>query len=197
MIKQIVEISNSSRISAKDGQLIIEQEGRIVKTPAEDLGILLLAHPTNTITQAALALCQEQGAAVVVCDHTYLPTSIMLPVLGGTLHAKTMRMQIAAERTTTEGIWQKIISAKIEAQASLLEAIGRQSLHLEKLARRVAPNDVHNLEAQAAQHYWPLVMGVEFRRHEPSGINSLLNYGYAILRAAVARAVIGTGLYRH
>lgn len=195
MIKQIVEVSRPSKISAKDGQLVIEQEGRVVTTPIEDLGMLLLAHPTNTITQAALGQCQEHGAAIVVCDKSYLPTAIMLPFLGTSLHAETLKLQISAKKNTTDEIWKKIVAAKIHAQSDLLAATGSPSLHLVNLVSRVSPNDSQNIEAQAAQHYWPLLMGVGFRRKEKSALNAILNYGYAVLRAAVARAIIGTGLY--
>ena len=195
MIKQVIEVSHPSRISAKDRQLVIEQTERVVRTPIEDLGVLLLAHPQITVTQFALAQCQGYGIVVVVCNESYLPTGFLLPLLGGSLHAETLRIQVAASKAVTGEVWRQIIKAKISSQAQLLAVLGKPSSHLEQMVGRVMPDDKHNLEAQAAQHYWPILMGDGFHRQNTSSLNSILNYGYAVVRAAIARAVVGSGLH--
>ena len=125
MIKQVIEVSHPSRISAKDRQLVIEQTERVVRTPIEDLGVLLLAHPQITVTQFALAQCQGYGIVVVVCNESYLPTGFLLPLLGGSLHAETLRIQVAASKAVTGEVWRQIIKAKIASQAQLLAVAGK------------------------------------------------------------------------
>ena len=197
MIKRIIEVAKAGRIHLKDRQLRIEQDGILAASvPVEDLGILLLANPANVVTQQVLAACQEQGAAVVVCDGRYLPAAIMLPLAGSTLHAETLHIQVSAKTDTVRRAWVQIVRAKIQAQSALLNARGCEAKHLEALAGRVRAGNSSQLEAQAAAYYWKALLGKEFRRDPTApGLNALLNYGYAIMRAAVARAVVGAGLH--
>lgn len=197
MIKRIVEIAHASKVTVKDNQLVVEQEGQIVsRLPVEDLGMLLLAHPGNIITQQALAACQQAGVAVALCNDKYLPISLILPLAGGALHTATLLMQIRAKPPIERMLWRSIVAAKILAQARHLSAYGKESQHLDELAKRVREADASQQEAQAASYYWRKLLGTGFRRDPASdGFNALLNYGYAILRAAVARAVVGTGLH--
>lgn len=197
MIKRIVEIAHASRVSLKDRQLVVVQDGvAVARIPVEDLGVLLLAHPANVITQQALAACQQEGAAVVLCDEKYLPASLMLPFGSGSLHTATLHMQINAAPQVARSVWRKIVAAKISAQAAHLVATGKSGEHLEMLAGRVRDEDAAQQEAQAAAYYWRQLFGPEFHRDpHAAGFNALLNYGYAILRAAVARAIVGTGLH--
>jgi len=197
MIKRIVEITRGSWISLKDRQLVVEQESKVVaKVPIEDLGILLLAHPANVITQQALMACQQADVAVVLCDEKYLPLSLVLPLAGGSLHTATLLMQIKAKPQTTRALWRDIVVAKISAQIRHLAAQGKKAKHLEAMAFRVREEDAGDREAQAAAYYWRELLGPEFRRDtNGDDINALFNYGYAILRACVARAIVGTGLH--
>lgn len=197
MIKRILEITRGSWISLKDRQLVIEQEGKVVaKVPIEDLGILLLANPANVITQQALMACQQANVVVVLCDEKYLPLSLVLPLAGGTLHTATLIMQIKAKPQATGALWRDIVKAKISAQSRHLVAQGKKAKHLESMALRVGVEDAGDREAQAAAYYWRELLGPEFRRDtNGDDINALFNYGYAILRACVARAIVGTGLH--
>lgn len=195
MIKQIVDVSHPAYISVQDRQLVIRRDEDRIRTPLEDLGMLILSSPAITITQGALAGCQTCGAVVAVCDSHHLPISLLLPVLGGALHAQTLRLQVDAAPSVSDALWGRIVQAKIQAQAEALKAAGQSPAHLEQMALRVRPADPENREAQAAQHYWPTLMGEDFRRHQDGGLNVLLNYGYAVMRAAVARAIVGAGLY--
>ncbi|WP_200384249.1 type II CRISPR-associated endonuclease Cas1 [Rhodocyclus tenuis] len=197
MIKRIVEISHPSSLRLKNEQLVIERDGAVVSTvPIEDLGILLLAHPGNVFTQQVLAACQQAGVAVVLCDEKFLPIALFLSLRGGALHTATLHMQVQAKAKVANSIWRDIVEAKILAQARHLASAGRCGEHLEMLARRVSAEDATQHEAQAAAYYWRQLLGAEFRRDtHAEGFNALLNYGYAILRAAVARAIVGTGLH--
>ena len=197
MIKRIVEITRASWISLKDRQLVVEQDSKVVaKVPIEDLGILLLAHPANVITQQALMACQQADVAVVLCDEKYLPLSLILPLAGSTLHTATLLMQIKVKPQTTRALWRDIVIAKISAQSRHLAVQGKKAKHLEVMALRVSEEDAGGKEAQAAAYYWRELLGPEFRRDKNGkDINALFNYGYAILRACVARAIVGTGLH--
>ena len=198
MIKRIVEIANPAYIKARHKQLIIEQNGAVAaQLPAEDLGALILAHPAIALSQAVLALCQENKAVVVFCDARHLPSSVLLPLHGGhSLQQKVLQQQIAASEPVKKRLWQQIVRHKIKQQARTLELSGAPNESLLLLANRVSSGDKHNVEAQAAQKYWRLLFGADFRRDPGGGgINSCLNYGYALLRALVARSICASGLH--
>lgn len=197
MIKRIVEISHASWISLKDHQLVVEQDRKVVsKLPIEDLGLLLLAHPGNTITQQALSACQQADAAVVLCDEKYLPIALMIPLTGGSLHTATLQMQVKVKSQVAKSLWRDMVIAKIAAQANHLTFQGKRGQHLERMAKLVGSEDAEQREAQAAAYYWRELLGSNFRRDQNGDdINTLLNYGYAVLRACVARAIVGAGLH--
>ncbi len=198
MIKRIVDISEPSYLHLAHKQLIIEQKGAVVgQIPIEDLGVLILQNPAIVATQAALLACQQNNVAVVLCDERHLPYSVLLPLTeANSLHSKIIRQQIAVNLPTRKRLWQQIVRQKIAVQAIVLRRLNKNALSLERLAEQVKSGDSDNLEAQAAQKYWRLLFGEQFRRDsEAAGINSLLNYGYAIMRALVARAIVASGLH--
>lgn len=197
MIKRTIEISRPSYLSLRDRQLVIEQEGKEVGTvPIEDLGVLIIDSPAVTCTQGLLMACWQANAVVVLCDEKHLPGALVQPIVGHTLHQKIIRQQVTASTSRKKRLWQQIVRAKIEAQAAVLRSIGTEYKGLLAMARRVRSGDVGNLEAQAARVYWLRLFGSEFRRErDREGINTLLNYGYAIVRAATARAIVGGGLH--
>lgn len=198
MIKRIIDVSEKSYLHTRQSQLIIERKGEEVgSVPVEDLGILILEHPAIIISQKAVIACQQQGAAVVFCDDRRLPYSITLPVADGhSLHSKVIKAQIAATQPTKKRLWKQVIQHKIRYQQQTLQTFNKASKSLERLAETVKSGDSENHEAQAAQRYWRLLMGDDFRRdRDAGGINALLNYGYAVIRAMVARALVGSGLH--
>ena len=198
MIKRVIDVSSASTLRLENKQLIIEQKTCQTRTvPLEDLGILILQHPAITITQPVLNECQRNNTAVVLCDERHLPMSVILPlVTGNSLHSKIIKMQIAASRSREKRAWQQIVKCKIRAQIELLARQEKPTKVLELLFRKVRSGDPDNCEAQAAQKYWPLLFGSGFRRsQEAGGMNALLNYGYAIMRAMLARAIVGSGLH--
>ena len=196
MIKRIVEIGTPSHLRLDHRQMVVSREGVDSGTvPVEDLGVLIIDHPGVSYTQALLATCFEENVVVVLCDRKHLPCAALLPLAGHSLHAKTLRLQIAASQPVQKRLWQVIIQAKIREQAGVLRSLVLDDLPLPAYAARVKSGDPDNVEAQAARIYWGKLFGTEFRRdRDMEGINALLNYGYAILRAAVARTIVGAGL---
>lgn len=197
MIKRIVEIGNPRYLHLKHGQLIVEQDkAEVGRVPVEDLGVLILDHPAIVYTQALLVACWEANVVVVICDARHMPSAVLMPMEGHTLHSKVLQAQIAASEPTQKRLWQQIVQAKINAQAHVLHSVTGDSAPLPQYAKRVKSGDPENFEAQAARIYWPRLFGKAFRRdQEADGINALLNYGYAIIRGAVARALSGAGLH--
>jgi CRISPR-associated protein Cas1 len=197
MTKRIVEIGSPARLSLRHRQMRIEQEDKeTVTIPVEDLGVLILDHPAISHTQGLFAACTEGNVAVLICGERHLPAAVLMPLEGHSLHGKILRQQVAVSEPTCKRLWQAIVRAKIEAQAEALEAAGESGKGLAEMAQRVRSGDPENLEAQAARIYWPRLFGKGFRRLQGGGgANALLNYGYALLRAAVARAVVGAGLH--
>ena len=198
MIKRIIDVSDQSYIHIRHQQMLIERDGETIgQIPVEDLGVVILQHPAIIISQAAIIACQQQGVVIVFCDERHLPYSIILPLSDGhTLHTKIMREQIAISQPTKKRLWQQIIQQKINQQHETLRIFNKNTKPLERLVSQVKSGDSENHEAQAAQKYWRLLMGENFRRdYDADGINALLNYGYAIVRAMVARAIVGSGLH--
>lgn len=197
MIKRIVEISNPAYLHLRNRQMLIEREGaEIGSVPVEDLGVLILDHPGITHTQGLLTSCFENNVVVLVCDGKHLPSAILLPLDGHTLHSKTLGQQIAATEPNCKRLWQRIVQAKVREQAKVLHSATGNDKPLHAYAARVKSGDPDNIEAQAARIYWQRLFGPEFRRDpDTPGINAMLNYGYAVLRGAVARAVVGAGLH--
>lgn len=198
MIKRIVDISEPAYLHLKNQQLIIDKNGETVgSAPIEDLGVVIFEHPQIVITQSAIIACQKNNVAIVFCDEKHLPYSLLLPVSdANTLHNKILRQQIELTKPTKKRLWQQIVVHKIKQQSKTLERAGKDTTQLERLTAKVKSGDPDNIEAQAAKKYWGLLFGHKFRRDtDEGGVNGLLNYGYAIIRAMVARAIVGSGLH--
>lgn len=196
---RVIDFSmGQARLSVRYDQLIIERDGQTpVSTPIREIAVLVLANRRVTLTQAVLSKVMDAGGAIVVADEAMLPSGLMLPLNGHTTQTQRMIAQAGATQPVRKRIWQQIVIAKIQAQAAALELRLGDSAGLEELARQVRSGDPENLEAQAAQRYWPLLFGdPDFRRRrERDDQNRLLNYGYAVLRAAVGRAICAAGLH--
>lgn len=198
MIKRTVEISSGpAHLSLRLKQLSVKREGEDeITVPLEDLGILVISHPHVTFTNALIAECAAQNIVVVFCDGKHMPGGAMLPFSGHSVQAETMEVQINASIPVKKRIWQTIIQAKIEGQAKVLDKTGTHGSALWEMAKQVKSGDSENTEARSAQYYWPRLFGENFRRdREGAPPNSILNYGYAIIRASVARALVGAGLH--
>lgn len=198
MLKRTVYTTNPFHISCRLKQLILtpKEDGKETTMPVEDLGFVILDHPSTTITLAALQELQANNTAVIVCDAKHLPAGLLLPLEGHYLHSERLATQIQASEPLKKQLWQYTIKYKIRNQAKLLENLGYPFEAVKRHADEVKSGDTSGEEAKASRHYWKnLFPNIEFRR-DPDGAwpNAALNYGYAILRAAVARALVGNGL---
>jgi CRISP-associated protein Cas1 len=187
MLGRVVEIAEDGRhLSKERGFMVVSASGVVI---ANAHG---LTYSNNLFVELA-----ERGVAVVLCGPHHRPVAWVWPVEGHHTQAARMRAQIEAQAPLGKRLWQALVRAKIQQQGATLAALGRSAGGFQLLARQVRSGDPDNIEAQAARRYWPLLFGEEFRRDTEGrdAANTLLNYGYAILRAATARAVVGAGLH--
>jgi len=193
----VVHVGSASRLVYRDLQLVVQREGEPEGlVPLEDIAVLICDFAPITVTEPLLTALAEGGVALVVCDARHIPSGLLLPLAGASLHAKVLRDQIAATVPRKKRIWQAIVKAKILAQADVLERNAGYDRGLRALSKAVGSGDPGNCEARAARLYFPALFGAAFIRDpERTGVNAMLNYGYAVLRAAVARAIVGAGLH--
>lgn len=198
MIKHIVEISQQpSRLSLRNNQLVITQGGEEkALIPCEDIGVIVVDQPQTVYTHQLLCHLSSTDAVVVLCDRNHLPTSIVLPLSDHSTLVPRLQLQIAMKTPRRKRLWSEIVREKLNRQAENLPADYPAREKILDLARTVKSGDSTNREAQAAKVYWQnWLWQEEFRRdRNSSGINAMLNYGYAIVRAALARAVVAAGL---
>ena len=206
MIKRTLYFGNPAYLSLRNSQLVInlpEANGMDDRTgnntiPIEDIGIILLDHKQITITQGLLEALLSNNAAVITCDSSRMPVGLLLPLSGNTTQSERFQAQIEASLPLRKQLWQQTIQAKIGNQAYVLNTC-RNAVVKNMLAwvDEVKSGDSDNLEARAAAYYWsnmfPDVPGFRRGREGPPP-NNLLNYGYAILRAVVARSLVASGL---
>lgn len=196
---RVIDFSmGQAHLSVRYDQLIIERDDQpSVSTPIGEIAVLVLATRRVTLTQAVLSKLMDAGAAIVVADEAMLPSGLMLPLNGHTTQTQRMIAQAKASQPICKRLWQQIVMAKIRAQAAALELRLGDNAGLDELAGAVRSGDPDNVEAQAAQRYWPLLFeDPDFRRRrDRDDQNKLLNYGYAVLRAAVGRAICASGLH--
>lgn len=198
MLKRVIEISSApTKLRLKHKQLVIEQEGRnAVTVPVEDLGVLIVDQAETRYSHNLLSALAEAGTTVALCGRDHMPVGLLLPLDGHITQASRFQAQANASAPLKKRIWQALVMAKVAQQAVVLTAFTGKDEGLSGLSGRVRSGDPENLEAQAAQRYWPALLGRGFRRDrfgDPP--NGLLNYGYAVMRAACARALVGTGLH--
>lgn len=163
--------------------------------PIEDVGFVVLENQTISITLPLIDEMVQNNVAVIFCDGTYHPASMLLNLNGHHLQQEIFRNQIDASIPLKKSLWKQTVEAKIRNQASLLKYLGRDYKHVAYFSGNVKSGDSDNREGAAARIYWPVLFGDDFIRQR-YGVppNNMLNYGYAILRAAVARALAGSGL---
>lgn len=197
MIRKTVEISSpGTRLSVAHHQLVVERpEAPKATLPIEDLGVVIVDDLRATYTQAVFLELLNAGATVMVTGRDHLPLGMMLPLDAHHGQTERHRAQVDAREPVRKRVWQTLIQTKISQQATVLSHFAGGDGGLGAMARRVRSGDPDNLEAQASQRYWPLLFGDGFRRdRDADDVNALLNYGYAVIRAATARAVVAAGL---
>jgi len=205
MIKKTLHFSNPAYLSLKNSQLQIDLphlkvlgEKESKKTiPIEDIGMVLLDHQQITITHGCMAALLENNAVIITCNHTHHPIGMMLPIDGHDVQSERFRYQIDASQPLKKQLWQQTIQAKILNQAAVLFERDIACDNMIHWAKSVRSGDPDNYEGRAAAYYWKNVFPEKiefFRGREGDPPNNLLNYGYAILRAIVARALVSSGL---
>jgi len=164
--------------------------------PLEDIGVVVLDHPQITITHALMAALIERNVALISCDEKHLPVGLMLPLDGNTIQTERFRTQIDASEPLKKNLWAQTVKAKIENQAEVLKRAGIDNKRLLALVPQIQSGDPDNIEGRAASVYWKLLFeDLPFVRDRFGTMpNAQLNYGYAIIRAIVARALVGSGL---
>ena len=201
MIGRIVEVADDHRhLSLARGFLVVrDTEGdgsELGKVPIDDVAAVIGNAHGLSYTNNLLVALAERGAPFVLCGANHNVVGMLLPLDGHHLQGKRIDAQLSATRPLVKRLWASLVKAKLQQQAAALEATGRPTAPLAALAAKVRSGDPDNLEAQGARRYWGLLFGDEFRRdHDADGINSQLNYGYTVLRAATARAVVAAGLH--
>lgn len=213
MIKRSLYFGNPAYLSLKLRQLVIrkpevkgdmpdfddvESFSDVVKTiPVEDIGLIVLDCPQITVTEGLLEALLENNCAVVTCDKSHLPVGLLLPLYGNKVQTERYAEQIAASLPLKKQLWQQTVQCKIRNQAAMLKYVtGVEARNMLIWADSVKSGDADNLEGRAAAFYWKtlFVDNPRFTRGDEDIVNVMLNYGYAIVRAIVARALVGAGL---
>lgn len=198
MVGRILELTKPGlSVHKRRGFLAIDtSDGEAGRIAFDDVEAVLVASPGVVWSNTALAELAARQVPVMVLGHDFNPVAVMLPLNGHFQQAHRIRAQADASLPFRKQAWATLVRHKITAQAEALERVNEPSERLRRLATVVRSGDPDNREAQAAQVYWPLMMDKAFRRNrDAAGANALLNYGYAVLRAATTRAIVAAGLH--
>lgn len=221
MIKRTLYFGNPAYLSLRQGQLLVRlpeadaaialakdhlderftaayQKEAVASIPIEDIGLVVFDHPQVVFSQALLATLLDGNVAVLTCNAQHLPNGMFFPLAANTIQTERFKHQIEASQPLKKNLWQQTVAAKITNQAGLLAQHQIPADNMRHWARSVKSGDADNHEARASAYYWGQLFTPHipaFRRHrEGDAPNQLLNYGYAILRAVIARALAGSGL---
>jgi CRISPR-associated protein Cas1 len=192
---RIIAIQNQAQLKLKNRQLQIDQEETCVTIPVEDICALILESSQITVSTALLSFTQDQNIVVITCDQKHIPNGIMLPFHQHSRQTEVAYLQVDWSLPFQNRCWQKLIQQKIENQAKCLEVFNHPHwMRLYVMAKRVDSGDRKNVEAHAAKLYWQYLFSSSFRRKQDNLITAALNYGYAIGRALLCRAIVSYGL---
>lgn len=213
MIKKTLYFGNPAYLSFKLKQMVIKKPDApndipdfgipdaftVIKTiPIEDIGVVILDHQQITITQALMSALLDNNCAIITCDSKHLPIGLVLPLTGNSIQNERFRNQLGSSLPLRKQLWQQTVECKIRNQASMLYySTGQRHNNMSVWAGSVKSGDSGNLEARAAAYYWKTLFPENpgfIRGQYEDEPNNLLNYGYAILRAIVARALVGSGM---
>ena len=200
MIKQTLYFGNPAYLSLKDRQLVIRlpDKDQSITRPIEDIGVVIVDNKQITLTSGLIEALLGNNCALITCDSSHLPVGLMLPLCGNTTQSERFRHQLSASLPLKKQLWQQTISQKIANQAQVLkECFSVEVGNMLSWSKNVKSGDSDNLEARAAAYYWRNMFDDEdvfIRDREGEPPNNLLNYGYAILRAIVARGLVSSGL---
>lgn len=198
MLKRTIYIGNPSYLKVKDNQLYIEEpllkeiKGVI---PIEDIGFLILDHPQITLSNPLIVMMQQHNVAIISCDESHLPLGLMLPISGHVEHSERLKHQITISEPLRKQLWKQTVESKIFQQKELLRKLKLPHDTLSKYMNEVKSGDSTNMEGIAAQYYWSQLFDNFLRERKGEAPNNFLNFGYAILRSMVARALVCSGLH--
>lgn len=200
MLGRVIEIAEEGRhLSVYRGFMLVsdKEQGEIARIALDDIAIILAHAHQISYSNTLLMECCARGIGFVFTGTNHQPAGFLWPTEQHHEQSGIMRDQCDAPLPLCKGLWKTLTQAKIRLQAEQLERISQPDGALLNLAREVRSGDPDNLEAQAARRYWPLMMGEGFTRNRttPDALNAMLNYGYSILRATVARAIMAAGLH--
>lgn len=192
--------SNPAYLSHKNSQLVIsfpDKEKGDRTVPIEDIGVVVLENQQITISHGCIAALVQNNVALISCDNSHMPKGLILPLDGGNTQAERFRYQIEASAPLKKQLWQQTIQQKIYNQAKVLNKISVDATNMFRWSKSVKSGDPDNYEGRAAAYYWQNIFRnfMDFNRNrggEPP--NNLLNYGYSILRAIIARSLVSSGL---
>lgn len=208
MIKRTLYFGNPAYLSLSSRQLVIRKsespkegaQGENICTRAiEDIGVIVIDHPQITLTSALIAALLDNNVALITCDSHHMPTGLLLPLSGNTIQSERFQAQVSASLPLKKQLWQQTVKQKIANQSTILRQLtSAEAGCMDKWSNDVRSGDVDNLEGRAAAYYWKNLFAQEIdhfkRGREEAAPNHLLNYGYAILRAIIARALVSSGL---
>lgn len=201
MIGRIVEVADDRRhLSMSRGFMVVQDtEGErkeLGQVPLDDIAAVIANAHGLSYTNNLLVALAERGAPFVLCAANHNAVGMLISLDGNHHQGRRFDAQLEATKPTTKRLWAEVVRSKLEQQAAALEAMGSPTAPLSALVAKVRSGDPDNLEAQGARRYWGLLFGDKFRRDQDlGGLNAMLNYGYTVLRAATARAVIAAGLH--
>lgn len=197
MLKRTLYFTKPAYLSVKNKQLVVEfkDQNRTTTVPVEDIGYMLIENMQITISMPLINELMNNNVAVIFCNEKHHPQSMLLNMEANHQQTEIYRQQVTASEPLKKNLWKQTVIAKITNQAKVLEKLGFNPSPLPHLANQVKSGDINNREGMAARLYWKKLFGEDFTRDRYGDWpNALLNYGYIVLRAAVARALTGSGL---
>jgi CRISPR-associated protein Cas1 len=189
-----LHLTQPAKLSLADGQCCVKRDDGEVRIAIEDLAWVIVDTPHATLTSTLISACMEAGVAIVFTDTRHTPSGLVLPFHRHHRQAAVAKLQTEAKEALKRRVWQAIVRRKIHNQSAVLATLGKaDAATLREIARHVEPGDPENVEARAARFYWSRLFS-DFTRDDPADRrNMLLNYGYAVVRAGVARALVASG----
>lgn len=197
MKHRTIEISQDGfKLSKTRGFMQISSDEEQHRVVLDDIGMVLVSGRGASYTNSLLVALAERNIPVVICNPQYLPVAWLWPLSGHHTQARNISAQIEAPKPLNKRLWKEIVRSKITTQSAIVDFVGGNGDALRSQAKKVRSGDPENIEAQVARRYWPILFGTNFRRRRSNGeVNMFLNYGYTVLRACTARAIVSSGLH--
>ena len=194
MVWRSVIISQPAKLKREHFALLVEQE-QSARVPFEDIAVIVLNNREITLTHPVLSACAEYGIGLFATGDNHQPSGVFLPFQSHSRATRMLRLQLDLDKPTGKRAWAAIVQAKINNQAFCMKTLNAGDVErLESYSRRVRSGDTGNMEAQAAAYYFPQIMGRSFHRSQEVWANAALDYGYAVMRGACARALVAHGM---